>query len=357
MGIRYLFDNHRRRIWLVVFPTVLALAATLSAVAANVVGATEQRERAEAWHVHTLEVLLATGDMKTSIHAALRGQRGYLLTNDRTFLSPYVAARKEAPQLLAKLRRLTADNPRQQANMTQLAAQLDRYLRLLQHTITLAETGKLAEAVEMVRRGTGRTRTEAVLSVVQAIEVEEHRLLSMRRQANEGAKAQIEQTGQALLAIGAILLLLLTWSSVLALRANERATRATAELRRLATTDELTGLANRRSFLDALERETSRACRSGNPLCLAIVDLDHFKKINDLHGHPVGDEVLRKVADVLREGTRTSDTVGRMGGEEFAILMPETSREQALSVCQRLCASMEATPIDLGRGTATRSTC
>ena len=350
MRIRHLLDNHRRRIWLIVFPTLLALAAIFSAVAANAISASEQRERAEAWHVRTLEVLLATGAMKSSINAAIRGERGYLLTSDPTFLRPYLAARGEAHVELARLRRLTAYNPRQQTNIQKLDVRLQDYLELLQQTVSLAKAGKLGQAIEMVRIGAGRRRVEAVLAVVESIEAEEYRLLSMRRSENERAKAQIARTGQGLLAVGVVLLLLLIWSSVAALQANDRASRATAELRRLATTDELTGLANRRSFLDALERETARAARNGQPLCLAMVDLDHFKKINDIHGHPVGDEVLRKVAEILREGTRTSDTVGRVGGEEFAILMPETGRDQALAVCQRLCTSLERTPIPLSRG-------
>lgn len=345
-----MLDDHRRRIWLIVFPIVLALAATLSAVAANAIGVTQQRERAERWHVHTLEVLLATGALNTTIHAALRGERGYLLTGDRTFLRPYLAARRATADLLKTLRLLTADNKRQQASVAQLEVRLRDYLQLLEKTVALADSGKLPQAVALVRSGAGRTRVEALLEVLRRIEAEEYRLLSMRRSANERVKAESEQVGHALLAIGGVLLLLLICSSVAALKANDRAKRATEELRRLATTDELTTLANRRFFLDALERERARASRSGNPLCLALVDLDHFKQINDRHGHPAGDEVLRNVARILGEGTRTSDIVGRIGGEEFAILMPETAWDQALSVCERLCAAMERTPMALSPG-------
>ncbi len=354
MRFRSLFDDHRRRIWLVVFPTVLALAATLFAVAGNAITVTEQRERAERWHIHTLEVLLATGALKTSIHAALRGERGYLLTGDRTFLRPYLAARRQSGDLLERLRQLTADNRPQQVRTGHLELRVTDYLDFLEQTVGLAHAGKLPQALERVRMGAGRDRIEAVLSVLNAIEAEEHRLLALRRTANEQVKAKSERTGDVLLAVGALLLLLLIWSSVAALRANERAKRASEELRRLATTDELTRLANRRSFLETLDRETARASRNGNALCLALVDLDHFKRINDLHGHPAGDEVLRKVAEILREGTRMGDTIGRIGGEEFAILMPETDWDQAIGVCERLCSSMAATPIALpGGGGAT----
>ena len=101
----------------------------------------------------------------------------------------------------------------------------------------------------------------------------------------------------------------------------------TDELRSLATRDGLTGLANRRSFDEALTREWRRSLRSGTPLSLLMVDVDHFKLFNDHHGHPAGDACLRLVAEALRSaGRRPADVVARYGGEEFVLLLPETPR-------------------------------
>ncbi len=90
---------------------------------------------------------------------------------------------------------------------------------------------------------------------------------------------------------------------------------------REAATDPLTGVANRRSFLDALEREWSRRARDGGGSLVCVIDVDDFKQINDAYGHAAGDEVLRRVAQALRDTTRASDCVGRIGGDEFAVLL------------------------------------
>ncbi len=300
--------------------------------------------------MHTLQVLLLTGELKTSVHSALRGERGYLLTRDPQFLRPYVRSRSEAEQLTKRLHSLTADNPAEQRRIEHLQRLLHHYLQVLEGTISLAESGRVREAIQVVRRGIGKRHIEAVLGAIEEIEMEERRLLAERRAANNEAKQRIAHLGRSLMFAGVLLLILLTYTSVAALDAGARAARATAELRRLATTDDLTGLANRATLLAQLERESARAARNGHPLCLAILDVDHFKRINDLHGHPAGDDVLRTVARVLQEGTRGHDVVGRIGGEEFAILMPETSREQAMTVCERLCKAMGRTPVQLPSG-------
>jgi diguanylate cyclase (GGDEF)-like protein len=115
-----------------------------------------------------------------------------------------------------------------------------------------------------------------------------------------------------------------------------------AELVHSAHYDSLTGIYNRGTFLEEFEREVSRAGRAGGAFSLAIFDLDHFKLLNDRYGHPVGDQILRRFADVLRSGIRKHDTVGRYGGEEFALLMPQTGKDTALRVAERVRSALEA---------------
>lgn len=108
------------------------------------------------------------------------------------------------------------------------------------------------------------------------------------------------------------------------------------ELEQLALTDELTGLANRRSFLRQLQQEFQRHRRYQGATCLAMLDLDFFKSINDRYGHPAGDAVLHHFGQLLSTSLRSQDSCGRLGGEEFAIVFCETQPEQALFVINRM---------------------
>jgi len=108
------------------------------------------------------------------------------------------------------------------------------------------------------------------------------------------------------------------------------------ELERLSTTDTLTGLCNRRAFNNHLQMELERSVRYEAALALIMVDLDHFKDINDQHGHPVGDQVLASFGELLRADRRNSDILARYGGEEFALILPNTSAEDALALGERL---------------------
>lgn len=116
-------------------------------------------------------------------------------------------------------------------------------------------------------------------------------------------------------------------------------------LRRLATRDELTGLLNRREFERILTEEEERAQRFGHSLALVMLDIDHFKEVNDSHGHPAGDAVLREVARRIVAEVRTVDRVVRFGGEEFAVILVQTDRAGALDVALRLCTAVELEPI------------
>lgn len=116
----------------------------------------------------------------------------------------------------------------------------------------------------------------------------------------------------------------------------------TERLAALADQDGLTGCLNHRAFHARLREEVGRATRYGQPLSLLLADLDHFKAVNDAHGHPVGDAVLATVADLLRDLARDVDVVARLGGEEFALLLPATDLDDAASAAERLRASVAA---------------
>jgi diguanylate cyclase (GGDEF)-like protein len=121
-------------------------------------------------------------------------------------------------------------------------------------------------------------------------------------------------------------------------------------LRQLATRDELTGLLNRREFDRILEEEKERALRFSDPLALLMIDVDHFKAINDSYGHPVGDAVLREIAKRMGARVRNIDKVARLGGDEFAVLLVQTDRPVAVEVARRIRAEIERRPIAAGAG-------
>ncbi|MBW3620698.1 MAG: diguanylate cyclase [Actinobacteria bacterium] len=116
----------------------------------------------------------------------------------------------------------------------------------------------------------------------------------------------------------------------------ERMEQQSRELHEVANRDELTGVMNRRGFQTDLETELERATRYGRPLAFLLLDVDHFKTVNDTYGHPAGDVVLRAVADEMRDAVRGVDRVGRWGGEEFAVLLPETVRADVEHVAERI---------------------
>ncbi|WP_171898907.1 GGDEF domain-containing protein [Janthinobacterium psychrotolerans] len=129
-----------------------------------------------------------------------------------------------------------------------------------------------------------------------------------------------------------------------------------AQLEQQALCDALTSLPNRRAYEAQAEQAMARAARShsasGSLLAVGVADLDYFKKINDRHGHAVGDAVLRTVARILRETGRVTDVCARLGGEEFGLLFPDTTLAQASKVAERIRAAVAATPTPLPDGTA-----
>ncbi len=135
-----------------------------------------------------------------------------------------------------------------------------------------------------------------------------------------------------------------------ALRDITRRTQAEAALMAMATTDSLTGVRNRRDFFLHGERAVSQACRYLQPLAIIMIDIDHFKRVNDSHGHPVGDQVLKAVSACCTEALRENDIFARIGGEEFAVVMPQTTIAAAEISAERLRAAVEALSVPIEDG-------
>lgn len=121
----------------------------------------------------------------------------------------------------------------------------------------------------------------------------------------------------------------------------------TEQLEKLATIDDLTQIYNRRKFFDLASYEINRNVRHEHPLSIIMIDIDHFKNINDTHGHPVGDKILRLLSDTISSIIRTTDIFGRIGGEEFALVLPETNKQIASQFAERIrkCIENEKFPV------------
>ena len=131
-------------------------------------------------------------------------------------------------------------------------------------------------------------------------------------------------------------------------RVNTNLASINTQLERLATTDPLTGLHNRRHLQQALDFELARGQRAEHPFCLLMIDIDHFKRVNDTWGHAVGDKVLVKVAEVLSENLRSTDLRARWGGEEFVAMLLDSDRDAGLHTAEKIRETVELTELDVG---------
>jgi len=158
-----------------------------------------------------------------------------------------------------------------------------------------------------------------------------------------GIEPQLKQSGPAeRFSTAPLLLFYPVMVGFTAYRLARRVRRQNQELRELSATDGLTGLPNHTSWQRAVEREFARARRYEQPAAVLMLDLDHFKAINDVHGHATGDAVLRAVAEVLGQLLRGQDVPGRYGGEEFGLLLPGTSRAGAEAIAERIRARLDS---------------
>lgn len=138
---------------------------------------------------------------------------------------------------------------------------------------------------------------------------------------------------------------------------NESLEEANKKVAKLAGTDELTGLNNRRCLMESLEKEVQRCKRYHFPLSLCILDLDYFKRINDTHGHQIGDKILEEVGSIICETIRDTDFSGRYGGEEFIVVFTNTSLQVAQNACERLRKAFSEKTYTAPQGRSFQVTC
>jgi diguanylate cyclase (GGDEF)-like protein len=297
-------------------------------------------------------VLGATDELKIATLSMVRGERGYVISGMDDYLQPYREGRREARKQLADLHTMLADSPEQSTMLDAVGAELEHYIGLSTNVIALKRRALEMDAVTEIGIAEGRKSLETILANIRDIEQHEQRVLAQHAIVANQRANEIELFQYFLSAIGLGLIVL----CVLAMRFLNRAVAAEAEvrteLRRLASTDELTGVANRREFLNLLQRSIDLARNSGEMLAVAIFDIDHFKRVNDTYGHPAGDAVIRKVAAIALDTVRSQDVVGRIGGEEFAIILSGCTPGEAFTICERLRVAVQQERLELETGDA-----
>ena len=326
------------------------LAVLMSGASVFAYRSAQQRNTLETLQDRTQVLLGASADMKVAILNATRGERGFVVTQDQRFLEPYTAAQPKIAAEIRRLRALTSSDAEGAAHVRNIESQLRTLAEWQQQIIRLQKNGMHDRAVAQISAGGGRQMIEALLDEIGHVEL--HAQVSLASSKSEGnILARNNELYQYGLTLVGILLLLVTPFATLAVRRSISAeAEAREELHRRAMTDDLTGLANRRELLASLDRAIAGARRSRRPLALAVIDIDHFKHINDSHGHPAGDAVIRRIAMLAVAVMRGQDTVGRLGGEEFAVVLPDCTAEDALAACERLRLAVRDTDLEMETG-------
>jgi len=333
-----------------VLRALLVLAALLLGSSWLTFHTSAQQRIAQQWERHTRDVLALTADLRLAALSTIRGERGYLLTHDESFLVPYHQGSARMADAMPLLARAVEDNVPQRERVARLEGKVDHHLSVMGTFIGLERDGQHDVVAQRIRSGEGKHSLEAIMADLDAIEAQETRLLRERSAASLRA-AERGELFEHLLGVVGGLLLVLGMLAGYALRVSlAREAAARANLHRIATTDELTGLANRREALNGIDRMIGSARRHDRPLTLAILDIDRFKLVNDSHGHPAGDEVIRAVAEAAVRIMRKRDLVGRLGGEEFIIAFPDCQTEEAVAACERLRETIERTQVALDSG-------
>lgn len=311
----------------------LAATAIMLLVGFSIVAATRQF-RSAAMRVESSQQRIALiAQVRADLYGAIATQRSYLLTGDPTLLHEYRATRPRLRTDLARLAALARGEPRRTADGELLE-------RLVQARFTSADTsiiafqrGGMAAAQAQLRTNRGRLIRQRIDSLAHAMETRER--AEMRRHASAATRA-----ANVLLVLGVLgiplSLALAWWIFALLSREVDERERLQESLRQQSIRDPLTGLYNRRYLEESLPRELARCERTGRPLAVMMLDLDHFKSLNDFHGHEAGDQFLLGFARLLQSLCRREDIACRYGGEEFTLILPEMDRETALSRAHRI---------------------
>jgi diguanylate cyclase (GGDEF)-like protein len=299
-----------------------------------------EQARSAAWVAHTHEVIGALERIAGDLAEAESSLRGYAVTRDPRFLADFEPAIRDAAVALELAEQLTGDNAPQLAALERVKPLLARRMELLRFREGRLRAGAKAEIPDEARR-----LTESIRAILGSSIARERMLLEQRRVLVERrtARARNWSTGGLVLSVALVLVAFLLLD-----REMRRRREVEKKLREQSISDPLTGLFNRRFLEETLTRELSRAKREQRPLALVLLDVDHFKRVNDTYGHDAGDAVLKAIASLLRAETRGGDVASRLGGEELLVVLPGASVEQARAKAEGLRAKISELVLESG---------
>jgi len=322
--------------------------------------AEQDEELQQDWVLHTNRVINESERLLGHIREAETGQRGYLLTGESSYLGPYNNGVSGAQEKLSSLKDLTQDNIGQQSHLKLLKILIDRKFSELEETVQLLGRDKQQQAMKIVRSGQGKGIMDSIHDHMNEFENEETRLLELRKSEFKSKQLFLRMVFLA----GVLLLIAMIWivnfliqrnlvnpilllknsldrisdendfEEIKVLNNDELGNLTEAfnemykevrdrsrELSQKAHFDTLTKLPNRFLSLDRLSQLLSEAERSNGMVAAMFLDLDDFKRINDSLGHETGDKLLLETGERLSKVVRAGDTIGRLGGDEFIVLL------------------------------------
>jgi diguanylate cyclase (GGDEF)-like protein len=253
-------------------------------------------------------------------------QRGFIITGNADYLEAYSDALTTLTPTFMELYESTADEPLWEQRLDTLQSLVFLKFRELQTSIELRQRSGFAAAQKLTMTNEGKRTMDRIRKLIGEFRSDEARAFALqeRRVQDTVTTARASFWAITLVGLGLLIYVLYTlWLYLVEVRKTERT------LRRQALRDPLTGLFNRRFFDAGLAQEIMRSRRSGDPVSLLILDIDHFKNYNDEYGHEAGDAVLRAIGQLLQTQVRGGDVACRFGGEEFVILMPNAPLESA----------------------------
>lgn len=340
------FDRAHRQAPVAVAALIL-LAFLLIGASWTSIAAGRTLQDHERWYTHTYEVLAKTDEIKIAALNVMRGERGYALTDRPEYLEPYLAGSADLLRAASELASLTADNESQRTPVQNLAKAATRLSDITRKIVETQRRGDQNGAIALIKSGQERAAILEITASLSQIEHTERELLKVRDEQLGTARDRQTWLG-VVVAVSGICTLALALLAISALRsAFARESKYRQQLRTLAETDDLTGIANRREAMAALDRAIADSRRRGEQLAVAVLDIDHFKRVNDTYGHGAGDEVIRRISRIAAAAVRSSDLIGRIGGEEFLLVLPGASVAKAYEVCERLRQHVQEAPIDL----------
>lgn len=291
------------------------------------------------------EVISSIKNLQSHLVDAETGERGYVITGDPGYFPTYRDTLQKIQWDEDLIAALTAGSPTQKARYAALQGLIAYRLKTIQMIVETRKAGGVDAAHQLVSINEDKLEMDRIRVVLNQMEEEENSQLNIRIRDRDLAYQQFWWN------FGALILTMAAsaaWQYLQVRRVMQLETRAKQQIRHLAEHDPLTDLPNRRQLQSKLEMSIAFAKRSGKMVAVMFIDLDGFKAVNDSMGHQTGDDLLKEVAQRLRQGTRSSDLVARLGGDEFVVVLSELDSPEDATLLASKLNELIARPISIG---------